>query len=131
MTQVVEADVRKFGPLEGGVIATTHRRLLKLLPYRVDEDEIVLTREALPAAQLIESPCCLIDQRNAPHLARLRRPLIAPGKGAPYVDEPPQPIDVTPAQRPQLPEPQAGEGGDLKERPVLGVDGVRGEQLDL
>jgi hypothetical protein len=47
------------------------------------------------------------------------------------VDQLKRRVDVPPAQRQELPEPQAGEGRDREENRVLSVGGVCREQLDL
>ena len=65
VAEIVKADLRQAGTLERLVEAATESPVVHVAADVVDEDEVLVAGEAFPAAEPVESPGRLVDQRHA------------------------------------------------------------------
>src|SRR3954454_12936978 len=65
VAEVVEPDRLEARAIPGFVEATAKGRILEVLTGSVAEDEVFVTGELIPAAQLVESACHWVNEGNA------------------------------------------------------------------
>jgi hypothetical protein len=74
VAQVVKADWLEAGCLARGLEAPPERRVLEVLTDLVAEDEVLVAGEVLAAAEIVDRPGDLVDDRDAAHPPGLRHP---------------------------------------------------------